>query len=378
MAKQTGVKKLSNGRFRARYFAGFDGNGKRQYPSRVFRTQADAIKWRSEQVSEKRPGQVQSQDQTVAEYLDLWLRIKKQSLRENSWNMYQQSLNTYVKPALGHIRLTRLSAEHIEGMLTDVLTRVSGSTAASARTILNGAMKRAAKMGLIRVNPVTNTEGPKRNKSRRYPLTVEEALRFIEACATSRWGLYFRLALDTGIRPEEGIGLQWANLKLGERGVLQVNRVVHRLKGGGWRWHDPKSKNGIRPIVFPGETAARLTEHRKAQLEQKLKIGKHWKNNDLVFCTGRGEPIRHCALDKEFKRILQRAGLPKEIRMYDLRHAFVTFSLIAGVDPKTVSGDAGHSKVSFTLTHYGNVLDEMREAASDKREALMKSRRGGN
>ncbi len=62
------------------------------------------------------------------------------------------------------------------------------------------------------------------------------------------------------------------------------------------------------------------------------------------------------------------------MRIYDLRHSFVTFSSLAGVDPKTVSYEAGHASVGFTLDHYGNVLEEMREGASDKREQLFKSR----
>jgi site-specific recombinase XerD len=102
--------------------------------------------------------------------------------------------------------------------------------------------------------------------------------------------------------------------------------------------------------VFPGELATRLTEHRKRQLEQKLKLGQYWQNNDLVFCTGKGTPIRHCALTVAFKATLALAKLPPSVRLYDLRHAFVTFSLVAGVDAKTVSHEAGHASVGLTWT----------------------------
>src|SRR5205823_1885194 len=102
-----------------------------------------------------------------------------------------------------------------------------------------------------------------------------------------------------------------------------------------------------------------------------------WQSNDLVFCTSLGTPTRLCALQKEFKTILVRAGLPASVRIYDLRHSFVTFSLVAGVDAKTVSYEAGHASVAFTLDTYGNVLNEMRETASDKREELFRSRTAG-
>lgn len=375
MSKQTGIKKLQNGRFRARYFAGYDNKGKRQYPARTFDTQSDAIKWRSEQVSIKNPGRCfEGHGLTVSEFIDRWLATKKQTVRENSFTMYQQSLNTYVKPAVGHIRLSRLTPSHVEAMQSDLLTRVSATTVASARMLLSGAMKKALRLGLIRTNPVDSTDGPKKEKPNRYPLTVDEALRVAEACEGVRSGLFFVLALNTGLRPEELIGLQWANVELGARGVVHVKRVIHHLAGGGWRWHEPKTSNGTRSVVFPAETAWKLAEHRKAQLEQKLKAGHYWRNNDLVFCNTLGEPFRLRRFHQDFKAVLKIAKLPQNIKLYDLRHFFVTSSLLAGVDAKTVSAEAGHAKVSFTLEHYGSVLEEMHETASDKRAELMKSR----
>jgi integrase len=288
--------------------------------------------------------------------------------------MYRSKIDQYLKPAIGRIRLVRLSPSHIEAMQADLIARVSATTVSAARVILNGALKKAVRMGLIRVNPVAGTDAPKMIKPKRYPLTVEEALSFLEACEESKLGVYFRLVLATGIRPEEAMGLQWANLRLGERGVVHVKRVIIRVSGQDWKWAEPKSENGVRSIVFPADLVTMLVERRKTQLEQKMKLGKYWQNNDLVFCTGLGTPFRHNHINREFKAILNRIGLPKEVRMYDLRHFFVTSSLLAGVDPKTVSDEAGHATVAFTLDHYGNVLNEMRETASDKRAELMRSR----
>ena len=90
--------------------------------------------------------------------------------------MYQQSLDAYVKPAVGHVRLTRLSPSHIEAIEAELLARVYGSTAATARLPLNGALKKAQRLGLILVNPVESTDGPTRGKPNRSPLNVNEAL----------------------------------------------------------------------------------------------------------------------------------------------------------------------------------------------------------
>lgn len=372
---QTGIKKR-NGRFRARYFAGYDSKGRRSYPSRTFDRLADAIKWRASQVNAKGSGRhIEGHSLTVSQYLDQWLATRKQSLRENSWDMYSTHLRDYVTPIIGQMKLSRLRPSHIEAMQSTLLNRgLSPSTVLSARIILNGALKKAARLGLIVANPLSATDGPRRPKPKRYPLTVEESLRLESECESTRFGLAFRLMLATGLRPEECIGLQWADLELGERGVVHVRHVIHKLRGGGWRWHEPKTKNGVRSIVFPHDLVAKLIEHRRQQLEQKLRVGRSWQNHDLVFCTRLGSPFLNCALHKAFKEITTRAGIPKEVRLYDLRHSFVTLSLVAGVDLKTVSDEAGHATASFTADHYGSVLKEMHESASDKREQLLKSR----
>lgn len=377
--RHTGIKKLSNGRYRARYFAGYDGQGKRSYPARTFNTQSDAIKWRTAQVAAKHSGRhSETHGLTVSQYLDQWLATKAQTLRENSLAMYEHYAAVYIKPHVGSVKLSRLRPTHVEAMQAELLKKVSGSTAGLARVILNGAMKKAVRLRLIPVNPVEGTDPPKRNKSIRYALTVEEAIKFLAACEDSKFGLCFVLALNTGLRPEELLGLTWPDLELDGRGVVRVSRVMHQLRGGGgWRWHEPKSESGKRSVVFPSHLAVRLGEHRRQQLEQKMRVGQHWQSNELVFCTSLGTPIKLCALEQEFKATLTRAGLPASVRVYDLRHSFVTFSLVAGVDAKTVSYEAGHSDVGFTLQVYGSVLSEMRETASDKREELFKNRSAG-
>lgn len=377
--RQTGIKKLASGRYKARYFSGYDSKGRRQYPARSFDTQGEAIKWRTAQIASKHSGRhTETHGLTVSQYLDQWLATKAQTLRENSLAMYENYVTVYIKPHVGSVRLSRFRPTQVEAMQAELLTRVSGSTAALARVILNGAMKKAVRLRLIPINPVEGTDPPKRNKSIRYALTVEEAIKFLAACEDSKFGLCFVLALNTGLRPEELLGLTWPDLELDGRGVVRVWRVMHQLRGGGgWRWHEPKSKSGKRSIVFPAQVAAKLNDHRRRQLEQKMRVGQHWQSNDLVFCSSLGTPIKLCALEQEFKSTLKRAGLPATLRLYDLRHSFVTFSLIAGVDAKTVSYEAGHSDVGFTLQTYGSVLTEMRETASDKREELFKNRSAG-
>lgn len=375
MAKHTGIRKLPNGRFRARYFQGYDAHGKRVYPAKTFDTEREAREWRNAEVNNRRPGSIDSRGLTLGQYLDHWLATRL-NLRENSIKTYRAMID-YIKPLLGHVKLSRLSPAQIEAWQAALLADgFSSVTVATARSILSGALKSAERKGMVRSNVVAATDGPKQKRAKPYPLSVEEALRFVGASQGMRSGLLFEFSLACGLRPEEAIGLRWEDLDLsGARGSVRVRQVIHYLPGGGWKIYEPKTDNSERCVVFPAELAAKLTEHRRTQLEQKMKVGQHWKQNDLVFCNGIGEPLKYETTLVHFKKIAKRAGLPEAVSPYALRHAFVTFSLVAGIDIKTVSREVGHAKPSFTMDRYGHVLDEMHETAADRREALLKNRK---
>ena len=136
-----------------------------------------------------------------------------------------------------------------------------------------------------------------------------------------------------------------------------------------WQFHPPKTRHSRRTIAIPASLTSRFIEHRRRQLEERMAVGAAYENDEFVFANPIGEPLGRSALQRRFKATLKRAGLP-DMRMYDLRHSFVTLSLLASIDLKTVSADAGHASVAFTLDHYGHVLESMRESAAAKREEI--------
>lgn len=366
-----GIKKLGKNKYQARYFAGYNSKGKRVYPSKTFKTSSDATKWLTAKLREKHLGEyVEATTQTLEQYLDQWLIAKKNSLRENTLYSYTGYINQYVRHQIGHLKLTSVRGHHIEQWQASLVGRISAGTIAGVRSVLGSALSRAVRQRLIGRNPVKDAEPVKFKRIEKQCLTPEQANTFMAQCE-GQIGLLLNLALNTGLRPEEALAVRWKDLELDEKPVVHVRQAIIRLKGGGWKAYTPKTRNSIRRIGLPTFLVHELKAHRKAQLETKLKVGRHYKDHDLVFASGIGTPLTGSMIWGEFKQTLKRAGLSETMRLYDLRHSFVTLSLAAGVDLKTVSEEAGHATAAFTLDHYGHVLEVMRDAAVEKRAALL-------
>lgn len=214
MAKHTGIRKLKNGRFRARYFRGYDvKTGRRVYPARTFDTEREARNWRADEIAARGSSIVEGRGVKLAAHLDHWLATKP-GLRENTRRTYQVYIDLYIKPRLGDTKLSRLSPSEIEQWQADLLKTLSPQTVQHARAVLHQALKSAKRKHLVRSNAVEGTDGPGAQRPKRYPLTIEEALTIMSACEQVEHGLTYQLMAHCGLRPEEAIGLGWADLEL--------------------------------------------------------------------------------------------------------------------------------------------------------------------
>jgi integrase len=309
----------------------------------------------------------------VNDYLDKWIETAKTQVRARSVQGYKDGLATYARPTLGNKRLSDVKPLDIQALYSSLTERgLSVNTVRHAHVILKGAFKQAVGWRLIPFSPVADVKPPKEAKRREIQvLSPEEAVRFLSCAATDRYYAIFNLALSKGLRPEEYLGLLWENLDL-DAGIVRVRTTMVMKRGGGWYLGEPKSESSHRTLTLPASTVRALAEYRRRQAEERLRLGSHYENNGLVFTTPSGTPVDIANLRvRHFKAIIKRAELAENFTLYSLRHSFVTLSLLAGVDPKTVSEEAGHSSVSFTLDVYAHVLPSMRQSAAEKVERLL-------
>ena len=195
---------------------------------------------------------------------------------------------------------------------------------------------------------------------------VRDLLRVVRG--TLHEALYL-LAVSTGLREGELLGLKWSDLDWTTR-RLQVQRQLQRLRGGGLVYSEPKSQAGKRAVFLSSIAVSRLRSHRVIQAYERLFAGERWQENDLLFPSSIGTPWDPRNLYKQFKILLRQAALP-DIRFHDLRHTAATLMLQQGIHPKVVQERLGHADISLTLTTYSHVLPDIQEEAAEKFDLLL-------
>jgi integrase len=238
-------------------------------------------------------------------------------------------------------------------------------------SILNSALNQAIKWQMLSINPCYAVELPRKENREMAVLTPIEASKFLSKCRDNKHGLIFSVALVTGMRPSEYLGLQWQNVDF-NNGVIRVRKTLVWKKGGGWNFGEPKTDRSCRSIPLPLALLKELKVHRIKQQKNRLKLGSAYQNFDLVFATDFGTPLNARNIDQRyFKEILKAAGLNEKLRLYDLRHTCATLLLSAGENPKVVSERLGHASVVLTLDTYTHVLPDMQKAATEKLEKML-------
>ncbi|MGI9145294.1 MAG: site-specific integrase [Chloroflexota bacterium] len=186
-----------------------------------------------------------------------------------------------------------------------------------------------------------------------------------------RLAALWALAIHTGSRQSELLGLAWADVDL--QGVtLTIRRTLARVEACVPQFGDPKSAAGRRTVSLPAEAIASLRSHRARQNEERLAAGTNWVDFDLVFATQLDTPLMRGNLFRDFNASLERAGLPRTIRFHDLRHAHATLMLRAGVPLKVASGRLGHGSIAMTADLYQHVAQDMDADAADRAQRALR------
>ncbi|HHV75739.1 MAG TPA: site-specific integrase [Thermoanaerobacterium sp.] len=382
MAKRRGhgegsIFQRKDGRWAAFITTGRDAAGRQKKRWFYGKTRKEVQEQLTKVLAEAQQGMpIDPTKQTVGQFLTDWLKNSVDGVNASTTcNQYEDIVNLHIIPAIGDIPLTKLTPQHLQRLYKQKQEAGYRRVPRQCHAILHRALEQAAKWGLIPRNPADLVDAPRIKREEMKVFTPDEVDRFLDAAKNDRYYALYVLAVLVGLRQGELLGLKWDVIDF-DAGTLQVCRQLQKVrvdvpskenpgsteKVWEWQFKEPKSAKSRRTINLPGLALAALKEHRKKQLEERLRLGDIWQDNGLVFCTEIGAPVDPSSLYRwSFCRVLQQAAVPK-IRFHDLRHTCATLLLLQGVSPKVVQELLGHSSITITLDLYGHVLPSMKQA----------------
>lgn len=195
------------------------------------------------------------------------------------------------------------------------------------------------------------------------PLTADEARQFLTTAQGHRLHALFELALHTGLRKGELLGLRWEDLDL-DAGTAAVRRTLQRTAAGGLTALPTKTRASERRIALPTRCVQLLKLHHEQQKREREAAGTTWQHGGHVFTTTQGGPIDPTNLTRAFITLLRKAGL-RRIRFHDLRHSTATLLLEQGVELVVIKELLGHAHIGVTATVYAHVRLRLQRDAID-------------
>lgn len=308
----------------------------------------------------------------LARWLEIWIDEYCLETKERTRNTYRSSIETHISPRLGAVPLCELQPHQVQQFVNAL---ASGRNALAAKTVknvhgvLHRALDKAVQVRYIRDNPADSCSLPRIERRDIGFLSGEELTTFLHAIRGHKYERMFAVAVFTGMRQGELLGLCWDAVDL-KRGTIKIKRQLQLVKGEYKLLTTKNSKP--RTITPPAFVLDILRAQQKTQLEQKLQAGQMWDNPEgYVFTDETGLHVARNTLYMNYKRVLRDAGLPETLRFHDLRHSYAVFALENGDSIKEVQEALGHYSSAFTLDTYAHVSeDALKESAARKDAAI--------
>ena len=307
---------------------------------------------------------------SVGEYLDRWLEdYASVNVAPATLGRYSQIVSR-LKPALGAIRLQALRPAAIQSAYRLLLGEgLAARTVLHHHRVLREALRHAVRWQFIAQNPADGVTPPRPARTEMRTLNPEQVQYLLDACKDAQFKSIITVAVATGMRLGELLGLRWADIDL-DGGTIHLARAAQYLPDAGVTFRTPKTPRSRRSVALSRDSIAALREHRRRQLEARLAGVEHYEVLDLVFATPAGHPLKPYNVSGAFSRLVKSTGLAP-LRFHDLRHTAATLMLLADIHPKIVSERLGHATIAITLDTYSHVLPDMQRDAAEALDAVL-------
>ena len=306
------------------------------------------------------------------EFAEQWFKEYAEiKLKQRTVEGYHQ-MEKRIYKAIGHIRLDKLTTRHIQKFILELCDaeredgrnrnggKLSTKTIKLYKSMISTICDYAVKMQMISTNPCKNVTIPKVVTPEKDYYSIEEAQHLMELFNQEseenyKYVCFFILAIYTGFRLGELLGLEWKDVNF-ETNVITVNRTCLYSKAkGGLYTETPKTKQSMRSLKVPHGVIDMLKKWYDLQDKQRKKVGSKWIETDRIFTKWNGLTLDRTAPGYYYKRFCERTGM-RYVSTHSMRHLNASLLINAGIDVKTVQSCLGHSTATTTLQIYAHTF----------------------
>lgn len=312
--------------------------------------------------------------QKFAAYCDYVVGLKEQRGTKHSTIMLYKHLTERIYPAIGHIKLRELRADHLNDLYSalskDGLNKRNGGKL-STKTILehhrliSTVLEQAVKEGLVPFNVASRATLPKAEHKEVNYFQPEQVAAIRDALEQEpmKWKMLVHLLLITGARRGEVLGLKWDKVDFEGNRIYICNSILYAPDVGIYE-STPKTERSRRYVALPPETMQLLRRYRAWQAGERLRLGEYYQNQDFLFTQDNGKPMHPDSVTEWLKRFSKRHDLP-HINPHAFRHTMASMLYFNGVDSVSISKRLGHAQVSTTANIYAHVMEEADQRNAD-------------
>ncbi len=384
-----------------------DPSGNRKQKWETFKTKDEAERRKTEvEYKKKRRKHFVTNCVTMSELLQEYVSLYGRETWSLSYYAGQVStIEHYIEPLIGHIRITEISTRHLEKYYQDLLTYpevpncatgkpankyVTPSTIGRIHKLLKSCFNQAVKWELIEKNPTFNATVPKYKPKKREIWDAETLMRALDLCENEKLKLAMSLTFTGTLLIGELLALTWDCTDISEEAVnenrayISIEKELQRVKKEALHalsnkdvilvFPESTSRNStvrvlkalktessIRKVFLPRTVALMLADWKVKQDEMKEAFGDEYKDYNLVLTSTFGMPLTTSYIRKEWNKLIEENDLDPVV-FHSLRHTSVTYKLkLNGGDIKSVQGDSGHAQVDMVTDVYSHIIDEDRK-----------------
>jgi integrase len=395
------IEKRGENSWRLVVEAGYDANGKRIKRSKSIKIKDQALLKTTKRLKdflnnelvkfkiEVEAGEyIAPEKMTFEAFVLEWeAKYAQKHLAEKTLYTYRSNLKNRILPTFGHMRIDQIKPLHVLSFIDSLSKKgarlgfrkgdLSTGTIEINHRVLKNIFSRAVEWKLIKHNPVSSVKKPTVRHKEVVPYDESEVQQLLLALQkeTIHWRVMVTLALTSGLRRGELLGLEWHHVGWGTS-VLSVTQSVSMSPAGAAHVKEPKTKSSKRKVTLPSSMLEELKEYYVHKLEERDKIGDRWQGGEynFMFCHPDGKAFHQERPYLWFRAFLKKNNL-RYIKFHTLRHSHATYLISQGVHAKIISARLGHSNINTTMGIYGFALQSADQSAADKFESILTSNR---